>query len=319
MQSKKAEHGDLNVRSLDMGGIKWIDIQEPSTAEMAWLKDNYAFHPLALDNYLNRAQMPKIDNYGTYLFAVLQFPVFDHHARITLPAEVDIFVGPDYVVTVHNGGLMPLIKLFNDYEATVGMRPKATQWSSGYLLYTILDVLVDYCLPILGKVSQNVDNVEFRVFDELSQRLVREISIIRRDIIAYRRIIRPQIAVLESLERKEHPFLKVNPDVYFGDLADHARRIWSELEELKEVIESLGDAHNTLTSHQTNLVMRVLTVISTILLPLTLISGLYGMNVGLPREHAIRLRRCAGDHGGYRRLHASVFQVTTLDIVCAVG
>ena len=103
-----------------------------------------------------------------------------------------------------------------------------------------------------------------------------------RDIITYRRVIRSQVRVLELLEQRTYPVLDVDREAYFGDLADHVRRIWAELEELKEVIEGLGDAHSSIISHQTNQVIRLLTIIATVVLPLTLISGLYGMNVRLP-------------------------------------
>jgi magnesium transporter len=158
--------------------------------------------------------------------------------------------------------------------------------SSGYLLYRILDVLVDYCFPILNKVIENVDKLEDSIFDERGHDVVREISIVRRDIIAYRRIIRPQMGVLEALEQGEIPFLKVDPDVYFGDLADHIRRVWDELEELKEVIEGLSTSHSSLSVHHTNQVIRILTFISTVMMPPTVIASIYGMNVGLPFEES---------------------------------
>lgn len=237
---------------------------------------------MALDDCLSRVQVSKIDDYRDYLFLVLHFPVFNRRTGITLPEEVNIFVGPAYVVTVHEGRLRPLTRLFDESEASAETRGETIQRSSGYLLYKILDVLVDYCFPILNKAIQNVDDVEARVFDERSQWLVRDISVVRRDIILFRRIVRPQIVVLKMLEKKEYPLLKVDPDVYFGDLADHIRRIWTELQDLREVIEGLSDAHSSLTGYQTNQVIRILTIISTILLPLSLISGLYGMNVSLP-------------------------------------
>ena len=274
----------LRVRTIQGDGVMWVNIEGPTEAEMAWLKERFGFHSLALDDCLSRVQVPKIDDYTDYLFLVLHFPVFDAGAKITLPEEVDIFVGPAFVVTVHGGRLRPLTSLFEETETDATTRGEMIQRSSGYLLYRVLDVLVDYCFPILNKAIQGVNDVEARVFDERSQRLVRDISVVRRDIIAFRRIIRPQIAVLEMLEGRGYPLLRVDPDVYFGDLADHIRRIWAELQDLREVIEGLSDAHSALTGHQTNQVIRILTIISTILLPLSLISGLYGMNVRLPFE-----------------------------------
>jgi len=270
---------NLNIHSVKQGDITWIDIPAPSIAEMKWLEERYPFHSLDLDGCLSRVQLPKLDEYDTYLFLVLHFPIFSKQSRITLRAEVDTFVGADYVVTVHTGVLKPLVKLFHDCQQSDVVRQEVLGRSSGYLLYRILDTLVDYCFPILRKVIQNVDLIEERIFEEREREVVKEISVIRRDIISYRRIVRPQ---LEVLEEKEYPFLKVDPDVYFGDLADHMRRILVELEDVREVMASLADAFNSFASHHTNEVVRVLTIIATIMLPLSVVSGLYGMNVRLP-------------------------------------
>ena len=143
---------------------------------------------------------------------------------------------------------------------------------------------MDYCFPSLNKIIETVDGLEVRIFDMAAKELARELLVTKRDILAYRRIVRPQIEVLELLEKKEYPFLKVDPDVYFGDLADHVRRISVELEDLKEVIQGLHDTHVSLTTDRTNEVIRTLTIIATIMLPLSVLSGLYGMNVGLPLD-----------------------------------
>ena len=142
----------------------------------------------------------------------------------------------------------------------------------------------DHCSPILNKRIEAVDNLEVMVFNVAAKEPARELSVITRDLLAYRRIVRPQIEALELLERKEYPFLKVDPDVYFGDLGNHIRRTSVELEDLKEVAESLNDTHVSLTSHRTNEVIRTLSIIATIMLPLSVLSGLFGMNVSLPDD-----------------------------------
>ena len=139
--------------------------------------------------------------------------------------------------------------------------------------------------PVLTKIIQLVDELEADILGRSSAvTLSRRLSIIRREVLSYRRIMCPQIAVMEMLESKEYPFLKVDPDVYFGDLADSMRRIRTELDDLREVVDRLNDTHLSLTSQQTNQVMRTLTIIATIMLPLSVVSGIYGMNVRLPLE-----------------------------------
>jgi magnesium transporter len=271
----------LEVRTITRNGLTWTNIERPTMAEMDYLRERYRFHPMALEDCLSRVQLPKIDEYDDHIFLVLHFPVFHKETRITQPSQVSIFAGANSIVTIHRGELKPLLKLFQDCESSETIQTELMSRSPGFLLYRILDVLVDYCFPIVNKVIENVDRLEERLF-ERRRGLTAELSIVRRDIIAFRRIIRPQIEVMETLERKEYPFLKVDPDVYFGDLADHTRRIWEELEELKEVADGLNDTLFTMTSNLNSEVLRILTIIFTVLLPVMVISSLYGMNVPLP-------------------------------------
>ena len=111
---------------------------------------------------------------------------------------------------------------------------------------------------------------------------MREISLIRRDLISFRRIIHPQIFVVEDLEKEKYPMFKEDPDVYFGDIADHIRKIWDSLEDCKEVVDGLADTSNWLTSHRIQEVMRVLTIVMAIMAPATLVASIYGMNIHLP-------------------------------------
>ena len=272
----------MNIKKVAYGPVSWVDVEAPTLAEMDYLRRTYDFHPLALDDCLSRVQLPKVDDYDDYLFLVLHFPIFDSQARLTTASQVSVFVSGDYVVTVHRGDLRPLRKLFADCDASEAVRNSVMGHSSGYLLYQILYGLVEHCFPILNNLIEVVDSLEVRVFDVAAREMARELSVTKRGILAYRRIVRPQIQALELLEKKEYPFLKVDPDVYFGDLADHMRRTSVELEDLKEVIESLHDTHVSLTTHHTNEVIRTLTIIATIMLPLSVLSGLFGMNVGLP-------------------------------------
>ena len=273
----------LNVRKLEHGPLTWVDLVNPGLAEADYLRQNYHFHELALEDCLTPLQLPKLDDYGDYLFVVLHFPRSVGEARLTRPVEVDFFVSGDYVVTVHSGEIRPLTKLFSDCESSEEVRANVMGHSSGYLLYQILPGLVDHMAPILNDLVRSVDDLEAGIFERGSaEALTRRLSLIRRDILSFRRIMRPEIMVLELLESGDYPFLKVDPDVYFGDLADAMRQINAELDDLRSVVEGLSDAHQSLTSQHTTEVIRVLTVIFTITLPMSLIATLYGMNLRLP-------------------------------------
>jgi magnesium transporter len=154
--------------------------------------------------------------------------------------------------------------------------------SSGFLLYHILDRLVNYCFPILNKAVDNVEKLEDLIFSRPVPETVHEIMLMRRDLISFRRVIRPQVNVVETLEKEEYPFLKEDQDVYFGDVADHIRKIWDGLEDGKEMVDVLADTSNWLTSHNIQEVMRVWTIVMALLTVPGLIASIWSMNVRLP-------------------------------------
>ena len=277
------EQKELSIRSIANGKLTWFYIEKPTSQEVAFLAQRFHFHPLDLDDVLSRIQRPKIDEYDDYLFMVLHFPVFDKENRITRPSEINIFVGESYVVTVHcTGDLKPLTRFFQECEDSKESRERYLGRSSGFLLYHILDRMVASGFPILDKVTQNIDDIEDIILTKPVPETVREISLIRRDLISFRRVIHPQIAVIETLEREEYPFFKEDQEIYFGDIADHIRKIWDGLEDCKEVIDGLADTSNWLTSHRIQEIMRILTIIMGVLAPPTLIASIYGMNIPLP-------------------------------------
>jgi len=146
----------------------------------------------------------------------------------------------------------------------------------------VIDRLVDYIFPILYKVDANIRHIEETMFDDDMRRTIVNTSLARRDIIALRRIIRPQVAIVHNLEQVERPFIHEGLDVYFGDILDHLQKARDIVEDNAEMIASLADTTDALASHRINEVMRILTVISVIMLPLSLIAGIMGMNLPLP-------------------------------------
>jgi len=156
--------------------------------------------------------------------------------------------------------------------------------SSGYLLYRITDTLVDYCLPIANKIMQNLETVEDEIFDTRRiGRVARELSLLRRDIISNRRVIWSMKAVISSLEHKTERYTTEDLEVFWGDVVDHVDKTWDTLDECKEIIEGLHAAQESVSSHHTNETMRILTVATTIMMPLTLVASIYGMNIALPK------------------------------------
>lgn len=276
----------LHLDSVSWGDINWTNIQNPRAQEIEYLSQNYPFHPLDLDDTISRIQRPKIDEYKDYLFLVFHFPVFNKEARVTTTSQVSIFIGKNYLITLHRGDLKPLVKLFRECQIDDEAKQEFLGQGSAQLLYRILDRLIDYCFPIVNKVGDNIESVEDDIFAGSRRQMIREISILRRDIISFRRIIWPMRAVLGSLEPKIRRFTKENLEVYFGDIVDHVDKIWDALDEYKEIIEGLNDTYDSLANNRTNEVMRTLTIIATILLPITVIASIYGMNIPLPFQRS---------------------------------
>jgi magnesium transporter len=282
-----AREKDLRIESITYNDLTWYDIEKPTERETEYLAQNFPFHPLDLDDCLSRIQRPKIDEYRDYLFLVLHFPVFNKETKATTPSQVSVFVGEDYLITLHRGDLKPLVKLFRECQLEEEAQQENFSQGSGYLLYRIIDRLVDYCFPILNRLSENIEKTEDNIFASKGMpRAIEDISTLRRDVIAFRRIIWPVRAVIASLEPRIRRFTKMDLAVYFGDTVDHVDRMWDALDEYKEIIEGLNDTHDSLATNRTNEVMRMLTIIATILLPLTVVASVYGMNIPLPFQES---------------------------------
>ena len=284
----KAAERSPRVQSIVHGDLQWIDIRQPTPTEMTDLRRSFPFHPLTLDDCLSKVQRPKLDDYSEegYIFMVLHFPTFNKQNRHTNPVEVDVFVGRGYVITVHEGVLKPLLQTFATAQNDETVRERLMGRGSGFLLYRLIDRLVDYVFPILNKIDENVERIENEIIDGNVRTLVQELSFVRRDIITLRRIIKPNLPVLRQLESRERAFLNLDEDTYFGSILDHLGKQWDMLEDDKEIIEGLNDTLDSLTSHRINEVMKILTVISVVLLPMTVVASVYGMNIALPfAEH----------------------------------
>jgi magnesium transporter len=276
-----------NVEVVEAAGLRWVNIERPTPLEWGWLQEHFDFHALDLEDVLSRNQRPKIDEYADYLFIVLHLPVFDRHVRRLNSGELDMFVGPDFVVTIPNQPLQPVEYLFERCRGDAEMREKLFSRGSGYLLYRIVDDAFDYCFPMLRKIGNKLDAIEHDMFEEeRSEEVVRDLLQVKQEIINFRKVIRPQRPVLRDLENVKQRFLapELDLEIYFDDVVDAHERIWDMLENYKEVIEALEDTNEAVINHRVNEILRVLTAISVMVLPLTLIASIWGMNVGVPGE-----------------------------------
>jgi magnesium transporter len=275
-----------HVEEIDAGGLRWVNIERPTRADRAWLEEHFPqFHPLDYEDVFSRNQRPKIDTYPDYLFIVLHFPRFDKKVGRLGAAELDVFVGPDFLVTLPNEPIDAVEYLFERCRTNEELRDSLFSKGTGYLLYKTVDDCVDAAFPMLGKMGHKLERIEEAIFEEgKSKEAVREISNVKQEIINFRKIVRPQRSVIAELERTKQRYISDELELYFDDINDASERIWQLLEGFKETVEALEQTNESVLSHQLNDVLRVLTVLTVVFLPLTLVASVFGMNVHVPGQ-----------------------------------
>jgi magnesium transporter len=284
-ESQKGQSEQVGVDRVTWEDLAWTNIVNPTPKEMDFLARNYPFHPLDLDDCLSRKQRPKLDEYKDYIFFIFHFSIYNRDTQVSTHDQVAVFIGDKYLVTVHGGRLKTLGKLFKECQTDEAVREENFTHGSGFLLYRILDRAVDAYFPILDKILSLAEDIEDRVFDE-NVEVAQELAVLRRDVITQRRIMFPSRTVLVELEGKLKRFTNMDIGVYYGDLMDHVNKICDTLDEAKEIIEVYKDTDFILGTDRVNRVMRVLTILSTIILPFVVVSSIYGMNVLLPGGRA---------------------------------
>lgn len=275
-----------NVEIIETDDLRWINIEKPTSADRAWLEERFPFHPLDYEDVASRNQRPKVDEYDDYLLVVLHFPQYDKAVGRLNAVELDMFIGPDYVITLPNDPVQPLRYLFDRCNRKASLRDELMGKGAGYLLYRIVDQCVDASFPMLRKIGNKLERLEDDIFEGPSASTVRDISNAKQEIINFRKVARPQRMALKDLERTKR-YLTGDMEIYFDDINDASERIWDTLENFKEVADALEQTNEAVYSHRTNDVLLVLTAISVIVLPLTLVASVFGMNTGVPGESSL--------------------------------
>jgi magnesium transporter len=271
------------MQSLTHQNVTWYNLVGTSPDDLNVLKEKYHFHELDIEDCLSEHERPKIDEYDEYLFLVLHVPYYDNALRRVMKEEVHIFIGMNYLITLHDGKLKALNDLWDILQKDKTMCAEYMGEDPGFFLYKIINTLFDSCFPIVDGITKKLRELEAMLFeDEREERVLRTILELKRSIIAMRRILLPHRALVAALEHKSKKFIDEELDVYFDDVVDAIERQWSLLETAKEVIEALHGSFESWIQEKTNRIIRLLTVFSVTMLPLTVITGFYGMNVHLP-------------------------------------
>lgn len=274
----------MPVKTLKSQNLTWVNIDKLDDESLQYLKTNYKFHHLDYEDLIGDRQTPKIDVYKNYLFLVLHYPQWQNEGKKIISHEVDVFIGDDYLITVQHTKSKEIKDLF--YKCSKNKKTKSS-WldkGSGYLLYKITEQLLKNAQPIVDNIGQQISALENHIYsgDQTIQD-VRQLAIHRRNILKLRRIVDPQKYLISNLSHIRRSFLEENLAPYFDDIGDYLNKIWSITDTYKDTIDGLHVTVESFINHRTNKVISALTVISVALLPLTLLSGIYGMNItGLP-------------------------------------
>jgi magnesium transporter len=276
---------DSKIETIQGEKFVWIDLQNPDRNDVEKLAEKYNFNALNIEDCMTKFELPKLDSYDDHFFVILHFPPLAQKIGISKNSQLSIFVGKDFLVTVHQGDLKPLVELVEICKTSIDQQRKDRLLgkSSGLLLHEILDVLVDDLLHTSRKIIANLDDIEDRVFDE-TKPVARSISLLRREINRLRRIANPLKKFVLEIAKHVKRFSDNDDELtlFYDDVIDHIDKVIETLEESRETMEIYKDTDFVLSTEKTNKVLGVLTIIFTLAIPSTVIGTFYGMNVDLP-------------------------------------
>ena len=262
----------------DSGVSVWVDFDKPTPAEARMLSEVFHFHELSIEDALSEIHHPKIESYGDYLYLILHGIDFKAREHCFRTQDVDFFLGPTYLVTVHPG----VSRSIGRVGDLCSRNARILADGPAALLHRIIDTMVDNYRPEVDKLADRLDKLEKEVFERPRHTLVKRILDFKRDVASLRRVVMPQRDAIARLARREFSQISEQLSYRFRDVHDHVVRLSDEAIYFQDRISSLLDAHLSNVSNQLNGVMKVLTIISTIFMPMTVLTGLYGMNVTLP-------------------------------------
>lgn len=275
------------MQTLHHKNITWIDFEAPSKDDIEYLHENFNIHPVVIEEFVTPTYQPKVLQYDHCVFFSIHIPLFDVKERTTYAGELDIILTQDHLITGHKFPIYQIGKFFKELESSAGKRRLHLEDTPAHLLYQLLSILFDSCFPKLAHISEKIDKIETEVFAGHEKEMVFEISLVKRDILNFRRTLKPQRSLIESLLGSKHPFIPNDLQVYFQDLIGTNVRVWNMLESNKETIEALEATNNSLLSNKLEQTMKVLTLFSAVILPLTVYSNAMSMNTShLPFANA---------------------------------
>jgi magnesium transporter len=273
------------IQTIKIGTIKWHYIEDPSDEDLGFLKDNFHFHPLDIEDCRSVNQRPKIDVYDDYYFLILHFPHYDRWNRFLKTKEVKIFWGEGYIITIGKPHWV-VSSLFNSAKEMKDPYEILQAGTSDALLYKVLEKLMQETLSLISKLGIELELINRELFGKKAEKTIERISLTRRNMILLNTIFKPQLRLFQKFESGQIEGYAENMEEYWGNILDYYQKMWDMIEDYEELIEGLSKTFDSMQTNRSNEIMKALTLISSILLPLTFIASVYGMNVKLPFMNA---------------------------------
>jgi magnesium transporter len=252
----------------------WADVSDPTSQDFLELAEEFGFHPLSIEDCRNAHQRPKVEEYPGYYFMVLyEAELVGPHDDLEL-RELNIFLGPNYLVTVHSRPIRAIEtakRLWSEWT-------DRAEHGAGLLSYLLIDAIVDDYMPLLDVLSDKMDDLEDQIFGDFRPGVIQEIFRVKKQLLFLRRAITPLRDVFNTLLRREQPIFPRETHIYFQDVYDHIIRVADTVDTLRDMLGSTMDAYLSVQSNRMNMIMKRLTSVATILMSVTLVAGIYGMN-----------------------------------------
>lgn len=260
------------MKQITENNLTWVDIEKPTTKDIDWLKTNFNFHPVTLEELIPPSAREKVEQFPDYLFMVMYIPIFNDKKRTTKPAELDILTTKNRVITVHQEPIEPLGSFLKKCQVK-GIKDKCFGETTGHLIYYLIEDLLNFTSRQLNHVAKNVERVEDGIFKNIERDMIKEISFIKRDVLDFRIAVKPMHRILNSLREKCGNFWPEQEDlkIYFNDLVSDYEKIWGEADNFTETINALEITNTNLLNDKTNAIVKTFTILSFITFPTMLI------------------------------------------------
>ncbi|KKS44255.1 hypothetical protein A2567_00665 [Candidatus Azambacteria bacterium RIFOXYD1_FULL_42_11] len=280
------------MKTITENNLTWVDIEKPTQKDIDWMKNNFNFHPVTLGELIPSSQREKVEHFNDYLFLVTYVPIFVEKKHTTTPIEVDFLITRDHLITVHNESLEPIKNFTEKCQNKPELKNKYFGPTTGHLFYWINEEFLNFAERQLIHIGKNIQRIEDGIFKNLERDMIKEISMIKRDILDFRIAIRPLHRIFESLNHKALKFWQDNTDlaVYFSDLLGDYEKAWNEIDNYTDTINALENTNANLLNDKTNAIVKTFTILSFITFPAMLVATILQINtktnpvLGLPND-----------------------------------